>query len=369
MRPYLGDFEFSSRDAYYAWRALEGRLGIKYTVSTTKSFEGSLLSFLEGELLYNNKIYWRTRNVWYEPMNSYVTESDRLFIEFLREHYVEGRQWGHLVQGFSVVSTPRRGERDCVREYVQQYDGIPGYFLPEPSSQPPLFDLMYVGKHGEIWIYFIACNFMAQTYDICVRINKCFEAIKAACEEGEGPFSSFYDDIEDLESPARLGKSFEVFQNLLKESKIMYALAPSSATTTPDFFCSRTLRQETDREVHIGHAVLVNHMEQLPEEELMTILGNPGIQKRHRAIQDTCWFVHDILHTEGYVDRTHMVTAKFLYSTPNPFTWTYKLTRFQSGFKSLRARFELRYIAQRKVYSTSLSVMDIENQAPTVVEC
>ena len=356
--PYLLDYELSGNDADYAQRVLKENVRIRFTLPTNKSKDDSLLSFLEGELLYNNKIYWRARNLWFELNDSYVATADKIFVEFLQQHYLKPQIPDHL---FKKFPTPKRGQQDCVRAYAQQYEGLTGYFLPSSVSQRLLFDLMYVDREGKIFMYFIAHNFMAHTASVCARMNNCFEAMKAACEDqtGTGSFKTFYDGL-DRKRRARLGESFQIFQSRLKESCIVYALAPLSATVPAGSFCTRDLRQEKDRKVKITR-------EAVQAELGLMKLGN------ERAEKIVAGLIHQDLRNEGYIDNNDMVTTKFLYCRESGFfengmrsglkeAAVYELvTPFQSGFKSLRARFELRYIAQKTVYYTKFIIQDIDS--------
>ena len=355
--PYLSDFELGFSDASNSKIVLKEKVRIRFTTSTNKSKEDSLLSFLEGELLHGNKIYWRARNLWFELRDSYVATADLIFVEFLRQHYLKPHISSRLFKGFL---TPRRGRNDCVREYTKKYEGLRRYFLPSHTSQPDLFDLMYADWDGQILIYFIAHNFMAHTASVCARINNCYEAIKAACEEQTGPFRRFYDRLES-QRRVRLGKNFEIFQNRLKECNIIYALAPSSTTVPAESFCSRTLRQEKDRKVKITRKVLQDALRQL----------KLGTEKTERGL---ALVIQKDLLNEGFIDENDMVTTKFLYWSEKRFFENdrsagldevvvyWLLTSFQSGFRSLRPRFELRYISQKTVYYTNFSIQDIGRQ-------
>ena len=345
-------YEWSGRTVFHA-RAILKEVRIRFTTSTNKSKDDNLLSFLEGELFYNNQTYWRVRNLWYEPMDSYVAAAYQTFIELLQEHYLKPEIPNHLIKGFP---TPQRGSADCVKEYTKKYKGLNGYYLP-PAGRPGLFDLMYIDSDNKIWFYFIAYNFMAHTTNLCTRMNSCLEAIKAASEDQKGPFRRFYDEL-DPESRVRLGESFQTFQIRLRGSHLVYGHSESSLTTSATGFCSQTLREEKDRPAKISQEVLEDVMRNMENGELLGDLATA---------------IHASLLNEGYIDSNDLVTAKFLYCTENTFTGpgmgrertraaVYQaLTRFKSGFNSLRARFELLFIARKAIYSTKFIIQDVSS--------
>ena len=129
----------------------------------------------------------------------------------------------------------------------------------------------------------------------------------------------------------------------------MYAVAASSVPVSARRFCSVALGQEKDRRVRITQDVLQAALHHVENGELQSALART---------------IHGKLLNEGYIDNNDMATTKFLYCTELTFNGTglgsemmraavYEvLTRFQLGFKSLRARLELRYVARKAVYST-----------------
>ena len=359
-------------DKQYVADVLVKNTTLKYTKADGKTNQDSLLNFLEGQMIHNNKIFWRAQNLWLEPMDVFVAEADKSFTKFLQRH-LSGQDM-HLSKDWPTCVDSQSDDTDLVGAYVSKYEGSIGYFLPLPEEKA-LFDLMYVTSDGQIWMYFIAHNFSAHTVGLCVRIHKCFEQIKVACESTSehqgGAFELFYNATSE-EDRKLLGESFGRFQARLKESHIVYALAKS--TTRGPSYHPTTLAEESDRPISITSEVLESRFDPTDTDLKVFLNGkslqDDGIRKAGGKR------MYSVLRNNGYIDaNSGMFTAKFLYSDENTFSMDenhahitddrrkalYRFcTRFQSGFKSLRAKWELRYVALKVVHSTRFCIHEIE---------
>lgn len=329
-----------------------------------KIISAKLLDYIEGNILYNDQVYWRVMTKWCNLSEDYLKFVQKEFVDLLNKHLMKSNESGRLLKHWK--------ENVSEYSYNKSYVSVDGYILGDRKlvKNIELFDLMFYHKDSnKTFLYHVKKGFNKETRIACSQVLNCANIIRN-CMLGVPSetdiIKEYYEGHEKIwkkeKSFPNFISTYKDFKKTLEKPTLVYAVASNAklsvqASQLPiEYYFTNCNKREESRslqlEAKLKHKISANDIDDLllKKKEIELYKKPTSSLCTTDESDDNCQIsgkeIFDKLKQSNYIDLMDEVTSKLIYCSKKKFELP--------GFKSSENDMVFNLLSPYRTFFTSL---------------